>query len=771
MPSFEKPPDGSPSITDRLRAAREALATADASAREQKTSRSRSRKKDAEEIAVVARVREQQYQALGGASAGWNELKDVPFEPLFRALAVELQKDGHLPDGFEAKLKELKDIKKELGLYEAAPPALRQDPAVREAYETIRTDAVELMREWARTLSGWFAEHAGLREQESVTASEEIEALLADPLFNADFRVEDESFDQVQRRAVAEFGESAFDRTQQSLRSEYTARKKQDFSREKKPLNMASYSEDASKKWIPELFHLSYFVTDAEKLITAEKLRKLSSELQQLPLNGGLVNYEMMQNVVRSYFPNIYIIGEHRTRVDSGDFEYIIDKLAEISADLDTISRTAEVERLYAEERMRAAIEIIDRQFTKEDEKKNALAFITSADKQRQAWAQGIHGDSVWVRHYDTGFPTGAYHTSESPPEWLMRVYKELNNAHLMQALIVGNAGAIQSRFGEDQVLRMFFHENAYNKKDITPDQYKVICTRSNTPSDEWVTLDVQRQTDDVKIDTHDMRHPRFKFIPSLTLDPKVIALADSVSVDLEKRIFSDERNDIAQTLRAWFGYCDTGVMRFKKGYNERLEQTDVELRRYVAHWRDEVDRHLQAKKPTSRERLAALARTDGAITITSAADGVAAVDALRGLVERYLYVERTALKEKIDHSEHRAGNQVREAEVRVAAEVSARTVAEQRHGEIQRRHQDLFKHVETLTGKLLTEQGLTADLRTKLDSVETGEKIRKANTVSALRAALLHADQVQKSMFGGDAQKYAVLKKRVEDLIQKFGE
>lgn len=733
---------------------------------------SEAKKKAAEKLkalekTTVSRARSsrghvENFKSLSVDATEYNVLKDIAFETYFKTLARDLQKnDSELPADFNAKWKDIKEAKKDLAVFDEGPSEIKADEDLCKVYETVRREITATMREWAKTLSEWFAEHADIDEAESKEVSSDIQKALSHPLFTAEYRTKHETFDDASRRAVVEFSERTGDEVQSKFYRKISD-KQEERGRDRKLLREEPQSE--SLFIIRKLREGNTNVSNVRALIT--EIKALRSRPVSRPHD---LDEKDVKNLYKKYLKEENLSSYHAAFLGT-NANRAIEEVEELVSHLEEIERAVEAQRIFSEQCMQKVIDIIAKEFPTEEERQDALTFVKQADITMH---QGVGGG--WSRPSFTfrGDFRADNYASDPPPMWLMRAYKELNNAHLLKAYVTTDFEEIERRVGEDQLLRAFFKEPALGTTAASGDiiDFEVV-TKEGFSTIQLKNLNKTDKGDEYTFYGYagfDLESPSYK-LREASLDAGIIVRANSVISKLEgRKFFSAFQQGSVRVLRSFFHKCAIDGLNIQ---SEKIPQTagsneyvihiaSVKLEREAKDFQSEIDMRLAAVKPTSAERLTALAEKDGVITITSIEDGVAAVAALKSVLRHYMVTERSQLQKAVESA--------------TSLTLDVKQNFERELQESQRAIADLTSKNNSLEAlltrytndyqKLEQEKAALLARNLQLSNAAHEATTSKAALQNKIDSAVKAAAETKIGMLEGDGQRYKILKQKLTEV------
>ena len=727
-----------------------------------------------------SRSHAENFKSLSAGLVEYNELKDIAFETYFKTLARDLQKnDQALLQDFDAKWREMKDIKKALSEFDEAPAAIKDDKDLCEEFEAARSIATETMREWAKTLSEWFSEHAQIGEVESKEVGDRLQMILNDPLYAAEYRAEDETFDDASRRTIQEFSDKEGDKIRDRLGRTL--------------VYFEINSEDSS--WDSLTRDLLSFTRDPVVLFA--EMRKIVANPKRNDLEKHHVEFE---SEIKKIYPNLQYHLSDRT----SDYQKV-EKIQQLLLNFDkllnkadAIERAAEAQRAYSEKQLAQVIDIIDKEFKTDVERQDALTFVKLADDQ--AHNKPSHTTFSGFRG---SFRVGEY-GGNPPPKWLITVYKKLNNIHLFNALLRGDLEDVESRIGEDQLLRAISNEPTHGNSE--PDES--ITTNAKIAESEGYFKIVTPSQDTKSIrSTYPLDNPgNAKSYYKATLDPEIITQVEPFWKNLTQQgALPKEKVISIGVLRSFFAECSIQGISYESqqinpqrrfdGFEKGLHIMSTELKNRASYFVNDVDLRLVEIKPTAYQRLSEIAKRDGVVELTSIEDAVHVVSALKLMISRYLAEEKPKLVGEADAARAAAkaaeesANEIRhaselesgnlreriDAAVRPHQEVaeknrrSADSLAEQLLS-VQNEYVEMKKRLEgqvrDLTARNLTYSTEVSSLNNQLSAEKAKSDTARADLLKDIRSALHEAATMDAGFMGGDGTRY----KKLKELLTSLG-
>lgn len=743
--SFEKKSLEEPkplSLADRLSEAKNKAAEKLRALEKTSVSRARSSRGHAEN-----------FKSLSVDITEYNVLKDIAFETYFKTLARDLKKDdSKFPSDFNAKWKDIKDVKKDLADFDEAPPEIKGDKDLCKVFEAVRSEATATMREWAKTLSEWFAEHADIHETESKEVSSDIQKALSHPLFAAEYRAKYETFDDASRRAVTEFSEGTGDKLQRKFYRKISDRHKET-GRDGRLLRQEPQSET--------LFILR---TLKEGNTNLSNVRALITEIKALiARSGSSYNEKDVKNLYKKYLNDNTVYNTSAFRTIYAD--KAIEEVEELINHVEEIERAIEAQRIFSEQCMQNVIDIIAKEFPTEDERQDALTFVKQADATMHEEVGGGWNRSSFT--FRGNFRVDNY-ASDPPPTWLMRVYKELNKAHLFNAYVTTDFEEIERRVGEDQLLRAFFKEPSMGNTSASGD----LVDFEVATKDGFTTIQLKNvaKGDEITFSGYadfGLRNQSYA-LREASLDAGIIVRANSVISKLEGRnFFSAYQQGSVRVLRNFFHKCAVDGLNIQlekiPGTNNNeyvIHTASVKLEREAQDFQSEIDMRLAAVKPTSAERLTALAEKDGVITITSIEDGVAAVAALKSVLRHYMVNERVQLQKAVESATSLTADVKKgfEKELQESQRVIDNlTSINSRLEAALARNTDEYQRLQGQNAELLAENLQKSSIAHEANTQKTALERKVANAIKL-------AAEAKVSMFKGDGKRYKILMQKLAE-------
>jgi len=613
---FENQHDQQPlSPLQRLARAKALSAQAALKIEEEKNLKKRLRKESLTEVATASHSRSESYKKLATENGDYNALKDIPFETFLKTLARELKKDGQMPLNFDEKWNEIKEIKKALAEFDEGSADFRKDEEIRQEYEAVRAEVVQTMREWAQIISAWFAEHGEEYEAKSrLETSPEVEALLNEPLFTAEFRTAHETFDSVSYRTIREYADGLAEKTRKRL-LEFLLIK--DISSQPN-----SDLKESSKSIIS---HYTNKYPDASSFFA--KIREIVSMGASVDLDKKMADFVYAHNSNK----------EKESADLLKDFEKLIIKA-------DAVERVVEAQRYFVEQQMRGVVETINNAFETDEERQDALLFVTHADREAH---MKPHLMNIGPNYLNLNIDS---YGGNPPPEWIIKVYKRMNEAHLFKELMCGgDVEDVRSRINEGQILRAISKEPAYGDSETDKTLHENVRF---TESKGWVQIITPKDSKEVKVCYPLNNLNNNNTFEIATLDPEMIAQIESLWKVLEDNRALLGVNRVG-LFRSFFSHCSIQGVAYK---SERTASGGASFQmmphilssgliKKVKDFGNTVDLRLAAAEPTTLQKLSELAKQNGVIEITSPAAGVEIVSAMQSLVNRYLLEERSQLE------------------------------------------------------------------------------------------------------------------------------
>jgi hypothetical protein len=756
--SFEQQLDQPPtelSLADRRRKAQDLLRAGPDSVMVTKKSKAVAKKDEAIEISVAWKDRAENYENLV-TEGSYDELKDIDFDVFFRSLASNLNKNEEDYLNFVQNKEDIEGLKKELADFDNLSDE-HKSKEVREEFESLRAFATKIMRQWAKTLSEWFAEQAAFYQEEASEADKEIEALANEPLFTAEFRTADETFDSSSYRAMLEFSDKLAEKARLSMLHSVRV------------MEMGSKNSELKTDTREILNHLNIDYSETVQFFTM---------IKQVVALGAWPNTDELN----SLYPNFSFYLPHK---DSERKKMVLQDFKKLVVKAEAVERAVEAQRYFAEQQMRAVIKIITDTFNTDEQRQDALLFVKLADHEAHAKPQ-MHSLSPFSNDFRVGDYGG-----NPPPDWLIEVYKKLNSAHLFGALLKKELEDVRSRVNEDQILRAISKQPAYGNPETDESLYATITfDRYGEPGN----IVVPKRDIEVKA-AHPIDDEAFTKFSRATLDPELIAMVESVWKDLDEN-GAQSKIKFTGICRSFLSKCSIQGITYETapvgegqyGFQMVPHITSSSLNKKVQSFRNTVDVRLVGAQPAVLERLTQRAKKDGVIQIGSVADGVEVIGAMQGLVEKYLLHDRPQLEESLSkageevaRAKEREDATLRELQVRInqaviphqeVAEknrVSAESLAEQlfhAQNEYVEMKKRLEGQVRDLTARNLTYSTEVSSLNTQLSAEKAKSDTARVDLLKDIRSALHEAATMDAGFMGGDGTRY----KKLKELLTSLG-
>lgn len=566
----------------------EALSTVASEVREAEIKPKKQKKQEKEEVIKATTERAQTFEQLAREGT-YEQLRGTSFEVFLTAVARELGKEA--PADLEKKLADLKGIDDRLAKYDKLVEAVKNEPRMKAAAETLHQNAETIMKEWAALLHEQFKELTERNSFELQTTDASIREILDSSIFTAEVEAQDETYEDYKRRTSETLVEGLTTGFRSSVETKaFEGALKKNFSPNVKEFleyNRAGYLGGKLSR------------TEIEEQI---KLFNDKAMQGQITISNRTGNYVFRGNVA------------------------VREALPEVSRELERVTNAGEIAKAsletLAEEKMRKIIEIIEEELDSEDERHSALEYVKQYFPQVSMGALTTsHGGGQEQQIAILKLPAREADEKEIPA-WLLRCLREYNEVKIFEKMTLPkeNLGGIRNNLVIDQMLRTKTGEKSFGDTETTV---------SEEPSYHGTLLRAKLPEKDKIQSWRDMG----ELPPKLTLDQKLIIRATATTELLDGNgLYDYQDKEALKTVRVILAQSSTNAPfdreRGEPQMYDRGQTTEIK------NWKEEVDSRRHVQKPTSREEIdRVIAANDGVYPIATVNEGIRLIDAFRAKI------------------------------------------------------------------------------------------------------------------------------------------